>query len=318
MKTINKIILISLALLTISCEDIIETDISNVAIQIISPQNNAQIVSNVVNFQWNSIKGAKNYRVQIYNSNQAIVLDSLVSTTNFTHPLLQGGYQWRVRGENFAYQSPYSFPVNFSVIETSDLTSQQVILTSPSSGFYTNATNLNCSWQSVSVADYYELELINMTNSQTLVYQQSNITTTSVALNSTVLADEAEYQWKIKAVNGTSRTPFASRNFSIDRVNPNQSQNSLPANNSIQIVNQAINFSWTSPADIGTIQSAISYTIEFANDSAFATIIQTSTSSTATFQQSFSTAGIYYWRVKATDLAGNKSVYSTPFKFTIN
>lgn len=318
MKTINKIIIFSLALLALSCEDIIETDISNDSIQIISPQNNSEIVSNVVNFQWNSIKGAKNYRVQIYGFGQTMVLDSLVSKTAFTHPLSQGGYQWRVRGENFAYQSPYSFPVNFTVKETNDLTNQQVVLISPSSGFYTNATSLTCSWQGINVADYYELELVNVTNGQTIAYQQSNITTTSATLSTTVLTQEAEYQWKIKAVNSTSKTSFTSRNFSIDRINPNLSQNNLPANNSTQIVNQAINFSWNSPADSGTVQATISYTIEFSNDSSFATILQTSNSATATFQQSFATAGIYYWRIKATDLAGNTSAYSAPFKFTIN
>lgn len=317
MKTINKIILSSLALLVLSCEDIIETDISNDIIQTISPQNNSEIVSNVVTFQWNSLKGAKNYRVQVYASGQTVVLDSLVNKTNFTYPLSQGDYQWRVRGENFAYQSSYTFPAKFSVIETDDLSNQQVILTSPTSGFYTNATSLICSWQSINVADYYELELINITSGET-IYQQSNITTTSATLNNTILNQDAEYQWKIKAINSTSETPFASRNFSIDRINPNQPQNNLPANNSTQNVNQAIDFSWNSPSDTGIVQSSISYTIEFSNDSTFANIYQTSNSITTTFQQSFSVAGIYYWRIKATDLAGNKSIYSTPFKLTIN
>lgn len=318
MKTINKIILFSLALLVLSCEDIIETDISDDIIQIISPQNNSEIVSNVVTFQWNSLKGANKYRVQVYGTGQTVVLDSLVTKTNFTYPLSQGDYQWRVRGENSAYESSYSFPVNFSVIETDDLSNQQVILNSPANGLFTNSTSLICSWQNISAAEYYELEVTNITNGQTIIYQQSNITATSAALSNTILTQDAEYQWKIKGVNSSSQTPFFSRNFSIDRVNPNQPQNNLPANNSIQIINNEIDFSWNSPTDNGVVQSSISYIIEFSNDITFTNIFQVSNSSSTSFQQSFSAAGIYYWRIKATDLAGNNSIYSTPFKFTIN
>ena len=319
MKTISKIILLAFTLMTFSCEDVLEDDITNEIIQTISPIEGEVVSSNVVNFQWNIQKGADKYRVQVYNANQAIVLDSLVENkSNLTYPLLAGAYKWRVRGENFGYQSTYSFPVSFSVVQSTNLTSQQVVLSSPVNSLYTNNTSLTCTWQDLIPADYYELELINVTAGQTIVYQQSNITNTSVTLNSASLVQNAEYQWKIKAVNTTSQTPFSSRNFFIDRVNANQSQNSLPANNTTQIVNQAITFSWTSPADTGIIQSQISYLIEFSNTSTFATITQTSNSATATFQQTFTAAGDYYWRVKATDAAGNSSTYSIPFKFTIN
>lgn len=318
MKTLNSIILIALSIITFSCDDVFEEDITDDIIQTTYPTSNTQIESNVVSFQWNSLKGADKYRVQVYGSNQLIVLDSLVSTNHFTTSVSPGSYQWRVRGENFAYQSAYTFPIPFSVIETEDLTNQQVVLISPANSFYTNATSLTCSWQEVSVADSYDLQLIDVTHGQSVVYQQSGITSTSVTLNSTALALESEYQWKIRALNSTSQTGYTSRNFFIDRTNPNQPQNNLPATNSIQIINQPISFSWTTLADPGTIQSPVSYIIEFSNDASFATIIQTSASSTTTFSQSFTQSGIYYWRVRIKDEAGNNSANSTSFKFTIN
>lgn len=318
MKTINKILLFALAIATVSCEDIIEEDITNDTIQITSPLNGAEIESNVVNFQWNELDGADKYRVQVYNEDSAMVLDSLVNHYNFTYPILPGSYQWRVRGENSAYQTAYTFPVSFTVIESTDLTTQQVVLSSPSNNYYTNSTSLICTWSPITTADYYELELVNLTSGSTVVYQQSNITTTSITLNSTNLSQEAQYQWKIKAVNSTSMTPFATRNFYIDRTNPNQPQNSLPAHNSTQIINQAISLSWTATTDVGTIQSSLNYTIEFSNDISFATVIHSSTTSTTSYEHTLTTAGIYYWRVKATDAAGNNGAYSSPFKFTIN
>ena len=115
-----------------------------------------------------------------------------------------------------------------------------------------------------------------------------------------------------------TETPFATRNFYVDRTNPNQPQNDLPANNSLTLTaNQAITFSWIAIADIGVVQSPISYTIEFSNTSTFSTIIRTASSVTTSSPQTFTTTGDYYWRVKATDTAGNSSVFNTPFMFKI-
>ena len=231
---------------------------------------------------------------------------------------MEGNYQWRIRGENSAYNSNYTFNNNFSVFQTSDLTSQQVILSNPSDNFYTNNTSLILNWASLTAAQTYNFELINVTNSESIVSQQNNLTTTSVTLNSTLLTSDAEYRWKVKGVNSSSETAFSFRKFYLDRSNPNTPINSSPVNNSTQTQSQQINFNWSMPADVGTIQSTISYVIEFSNDINFTSILQTSDVTTTTFQQSFSTTGDYYWRVRAKDLAGNVGINSTVFKFTVN
>jgi uncharacterized protein YegP (UPF0339 family) len=320
MKVKNKlIVLLLLSLSLYSCEDILEEDISNDMVQITYPQNNQDIYSNVVNFQWIDLEGADKYRVQVYNADSNMILDSLVSTNHLSYPIAPGDYQWRIRGENSAYNSNYTFNFNFSVFLTSDLSNQQVILANPSDNFYTNNTSVILNWQSLVAATSYSFELINVTNSESIVNQQSNLTSTSLSLNNTILVADAEYRWKVKAVNSTGQTVFATRKFYLDRNNPNTSTNTLPVNNNAtQTVNQSINFSWAIPPDVGTIQSSISYTIEFSNDINFTSILQSSDSNTTSFQQSFSTAGEYYWRIKAKDLAGNSGLYSAPFKFTVN
>ncbi|MCF6133371.1 hypothetical protein [Flavobacterium wongokense] len=317
MKAISKIIIALGFISLFSCEDIIEEDITNDTVIIVSPQNNQDIYSNVVNFQWNELDGADKYRVQVY-SNSSVIVDSLVSQNHLSMPMTAGDYQWRIRGENFAYNSNYTFNYNFSVIATTDLTNQQTILNSPSDNFYTNNANVILNWQSLAAASTYSFELINVTNGESIVNQQSNLTATSLTLNSTILANDAQYKWKIKAVNTTSQTAFSFRNFYLDRSNPNTPTNTLPATDATYNANQQINFSWGIPADVGTIQSTISYVIEFSNNINFTSILQSSNATTASFQQSFATSGDYYWRVKAKDLAGNTGLYSTPFRFTIN
>ena len=319
MKILNKILFLLLVLFAFSCEDIIEKDITNDTIQIISPVNGTVISSNVTTFQWNSLKGAKNYRVQVFNSSQALVIDSLVKNkVNLMTTLSQGQYQWKVRGENFAYQSNYTLPAAFSVVPSTDLTAQQVILTNPTNNYYTNSTSVTLGWQNLDAATSYSLELVNVTNGSSVVYQQANILTNSVTLTGINLAQDAEYQWKIKALNATAQTPFAIRTLFIDRAIPNLSQNSLPANNSIQLANQALIFNWSVSTSSGVIQSPISYTIEFSNSISFSSLIQTSNTAVNSFQQTFTASGDYYWRIKAIDTAGNNSGYSMPFKFTIN
>ena len=170
----------------------------------------------------------------------------------------------------------------------------------------------------MSVAQSYSFELINVTNGQSIVNQQSNLTATTLTLNNTLLSVDSEYRWKIKAVNATTQSQYSSRRILLDRVVPNQPTNVSPTDNHIQIINQQLSFNWNIPNDVGTIQSVITYDIEFSNNSTFSPIFQTSTVSDTNFQQIFTTSGNYYWRVKAKDGAGNIGVPSNYYKFTVN
>jgi heme/copper-type cytochrome/quinol oxidase subunit 2 len=319
MKTINKIILLALVIISFSCTDVLEEDITDNTIQIISPTEGNLLTNSTVNFQWNWLKGADKYRIQIFNSNQVIVLDSLVKNKlNLNYTLPTGGYKWRVRGENFAYQSIFSFPVSFSTAVSNILTNQMVSLSIPNDNFFTKSTTLALLWQPITTATSYDVEIV--TSAGNLILPTTTVTSPTIILNSTQLALEANYIWKVKAKNSTTNTetPFASRTFSVDRTDPNLPQNNLPANNSLTIpVNQAITFSWTAITDSGAIQSPISYTIEYSNTNAFSTIIRTVNTLTTTSQQTFVTTGDYYWRVKATDAAGNNSAFTVPFMFKI-
>ena len=318
MKTISKILLGLLILTFYNCEDILEEDISDDIVFTIYPTQDLIIESNVVNFQWNTLEGADDYRLQIFNTSQVKLVDTLIARTQITIPLSEGNYQWRVRGENSAYESTYSLPISFVVNESEDLASQQVILASPVNNFMTNSNSFTISWNSLSAADYYNFQLINNTLGGTIVFQQNNILTNTLTLNNTILSQDGSYTWKIKGVNGLSETVFSSRDFSLDTILPNQPVNGLPANNSIQTINQNINFNWSIAADSGVIQSSISYRIEISNDVNFTTILQASNISTNSFQQLFNSTGDYYWRVRAVDAAGNNGPFSNAFKFTIN
>lgn len=317
MKTLNKIIPFLFVLLLVSCEDVFEEDISDDIIVVVSPKDNTTIESNVVNFQWNELDGAKKYRLQVLDLNETIVVDSLVTKTSLNIPLLTGSYQWKVRGENFAYESNYSAVSNFSMVTTDDLSNQQVVLTSPDNNVYKNSTDLTIKWQKLAAATSYYVEVINTTTSES-VYKSESTTETSVTLNSTNLTKDANYQWKVRGINSTSQTAqFSSRNFFIDTVVPGVPVNSLPAVNAVITNNVSTTFTWVSPTDTGTVQSPLLYTIEFSTTNTFTTLFYTTNNATTSYQRIFTTIGDYYWRIKTTDAAGNVSAYSAPFKFTV-
>lgn len=317
MKTINKLIIIASAILAYSCEDILEENISNDTVQILSPVNNSAIESNVVSFKWNTLNGADKYHIQVYESNQVLVLDSLTSKTSITLPLNAGKYMWRVRGENYAYESIYSFPSNFSTSIPNDLTNQQVILTTPENNKFINFINVTLNWEVLKNATTYSLKLVNTANSQE-VYSKTDLTGTSLTLDLPTLVD-GTYEWRLKAKNADTETKqYSANKFNIDRTVPNQPKNTLPADKSTQTVNSSVTYTWSIATDTGNVKSPISYIIEFASDIDFNNIIQTQNSNSTTLQQTFSNTGIYYWRVRAVDGAGNIGINSTGFKITVN
>ncbi len=301
-----------------SCDDILEENISDDLITPITPTAESVITNNLINFSWNAADGADDYRLQILDNNQnnLIVLDSVVSSTSFQHPLDPGNYQWRIRGENFAYETAYSFPISFSVVASSDLTNQSVILNTPTDNLYTNSTNILFTWNDLQFADSYTFELVKNLNGQTTVSQQTGITATNYSVNASVFDVDAAYIWKVKAINTTTETTFATRSILLDREAPNQPSLVSPTDGET-ITTIDIDFNWTLGQDSGNIQSTVESVLEIAQDANFNTIVETITVSNGTSQQvSIENIGTYYWRVRAKDAAQNVSSYSIQRSFT--
>lgn len=319
MKTKNNILFLALLVCLYSCDDIIEQDISDETVTVIYPKNGVQIESNVVNFQWNEVDGADDYRLQVYSTNQNIVVDTVVSSSHFTLGLLSGNYQWRVRGENFAYETAYSFPESFTLVETTDLTNQQVQLASPASGLYTKNQALTFSWLSVNAAQYYNFELINVTSGNSIVHQESEIEENSHTLDEGVITQDAQYQWKVKAVNpdNDTETVYSTRIFYVDTTAPNQPQNLTPEDNESLDVNQVISFDWSVPSDTGVITSPISFIFQLSEDESFENIVYSQSTTSSSLEHTITLEGDYYWRIRAVDQAGNESLYSNVFELNI-
>lgn len=118
-KQLGILVLLSVFL---SCEELAMTpDISKLRISLLAPANGSIVSEGNVIFSWEDISDAEAYQIQVATPNfenaSQILADTIVPVTSFTTELMQGAYQWRVKGRNDSYETEYSSN-NFTV--TSD------------------------------------------------------------------------------------------------------------------------------------------------------------------------------------------------------
>ncbi len=292
-----------------SCEEILlENDISDKTVSLVAPFNDATFTSTGITFSWEPVEDADEYRIQIARPNfenpLEIVVDELTEETFSTQQLNIGTYQWRVKAVNSAYETAYTTRT-INVISNDDFQNNTVILSSPATNLITNTNVQNLNWQPVIGAVSYQLQVTNASN--VLVLDQ---TLTSSNYNYTFV--DGNFQWRVRASNGTLQTLFSSRSILVDTTAPNTPVLSLPANNST-IVENDVTFSWTRTPINGSNEND---TIKIYSDSGLTNLIEES-QTTSPFTTNLDD-GTYYWIVVATDEAGNVGTQSTTFKVTIN
>ena len=110
---IKKMAAIMVLISLYSCEQLIEVDdISSETVTILAPTDNITIDNTTVNFSWEAMEFAETYHLQIakpsFNSAQEIVEDTTITSTNFIKSLSSGSYQWRIKANNFGYETSYT------------------------------------------------------------------------------------------------------------------------------------------------------------------------------------------------------------------
>lgn len=108
----QKLVLVILIFGFVGCEYITEVgDLSGKSIMVLAPKNGT-VVDSIATFTWEALEEAENYHLQVakpsFENASQIVIDTLMTKTNYTKPLGTGNYEWRVRGENSGYVTAYS------------------------------------------------------------------------------------------------------------------------------------------------------------------------------------------------------------------
>lgn len=321
-KLIIRCVILSMCMF-MSCQDVLEEDIEDDQVIAVYPLQNEIVSGNSILFQWQYLDGADDYRVQVQDEvTQVTVIDSLVEgSTTLTMVIDPGMYSWRVRGENFAYQTPYTFPIDFQVVESDDLTNQIVSIVAPSANFYTNdVSNISLNWNGISTADSYTFQLDRtVSNVTNLVYEEIGLTGTTYNVNSSLFTVDAIFPLKVKALNSSNSTETVYSSVSVfyDTESPGNPVLGTPADDADFSVSTAFDFTWSTSGETGEVQSPITYTVEFSTDAAFSTIYASTFSSTTSASYTFTELGTFYWRIIANDEAGNSTVSSNTGFFNI-
>lgn len=122
MNKIIKAILITYIIIYLpGCTDIIETDISNNKINLISPGKDVEVDCDTISFFWDEIDDATKYQLQVVSPNfdnvRYFLLDTITSKNRYTITLNANSYEWRVRAKNDYYTTAF-FYNNFTIVDS--------------------------------------------------------------------------------------------------------------------------------------------------------------------------------------------------------
>lgn len=292
-----------------SCEEIFFIDdISKATIGLIAPTDNTIFDTQQINLNWTPIEGAEEYQLQIarpsfLNAGQ-IVIDTILSNTTFNVELSPGEYQWRAKGINSAYTTSYSTN-SFSIIT---LNPNDVLkLTNPENNLISNDLKQHLSWEAVSYANTYRLQLWKPNTSGEKV-QDVLVKSTDTIIS----FNEGTYIWQVRAENENYNTNYSSRSVLIDVTVPNTPQLLTPTNLD-KTINRIVQFSWQRENKEGSAE--LDSLFIYSNEELTQIVHKEKVlGKQLTLELN---PNSYYWVVKSYDVAGNESEKSETFSFTV-
>jgi hypothetical protein len=112
----RKLIILTLALAVVACDDFFEKDLSDDKVQVVAPVDGATAPEGEITFAWRAMDGARSYRVTVVSPSfaEASTLaadtlmhnDSLSMKLSLRLQLAAGSYQWSISARNSAYTTP--------------------------------------------------------------------------------------------------------------------------------------------------------------------------------------------------------------------
>lgn len=216
-----------IALVLTNCDDIIEVpEIDKEQITVLAPLDGTILNSNEVSFNWNALEDARSYKIEVAQPNFSnaaqIVLDSImeqdtlgVIRTKIQQTLLNGNYEWRVKGLNGGIETPFTtngFTVNGD--ENIDLTPPNTpALIAPSDGFAQDETNISFTWTREDISGSAERDSIYIYTDDTL----QNLETKGLGANKSYDAtlNTNTYYWVVQAFDAAGNKSADSNVFSL-------------------------------------------------------------------------------------------------------
>lgn len=259
---------------------------------------------------WGSAAGANAYRLQLATDNtfNAVTYDqaNIGSTSHAPSGLLNNTtYYWRVSAGNEGGYSSFSSSRSFTTLP--DVPASPA-LSVPIAGATNQSTGFSISWNTVSGASHYGLQIATDSLFTAMTVNQDSLVGTSAVISG--LANNSVYYWRVRGINVAGYGPFSSpRQFETISNIPAAPGLVAPAHAALNIP-LATTLSWNA------VSAANSYSVQVSTDSLFSTTVADLQGiSLTTFDlQGLSPDSIYYWRVRGTGVGG-AGAYSTTRSF---
>jgi len=266
---------------------------------------------NSITLQCSTASGAQIYLFQIADDETfTTIFWGLGDTGTEQTPTLawDGTYYWRVRtsdnANNYAFSTTWSFTLDREGPSTP-------ALVSPSNNYYTTDTTPYLDWSEPADAVGYHLQVDTTASFSSPIIQVypsvSHFTTTTLA--------EDTYYWRVRAKDAYDNWSgwSAYRTLTVDTTAPDAPVLSTPTDDFETNDNMPL-LDWVEVAETAVFKLQVD-TI----DTFISTIVDQTNIADSYYQIVSSLSdGTYYWRVRATDSAGNTGLWSTIRSFKID
>jgi len=255
---------------------------------------------------WNSVANATGYAVMVATTSDFSVsfAEGSVSSTQFVVSGLANAatYYWEVNAFSANGTSPWSGAWHFSTVIT---TPAAPVLAGPASGTGDQGTSITLSWNTATNAASYGIQVSSTSNFTTFTFNKTGVTTLSEAV--TGLALNTTYYWQVNATNAGGTSAWSGAwSFSTVGSVPVVPTLVSPSNSALTGLSPTL--SWS------LVIGATTYGLQVSTSAAFGSTVFSQTALTSNSQPITLTAGIYYWRARATN-AGGSSTWSASWLF---
>ncbi len=279
-----------------------------------SPANNTAISGTSVLFRWNEVSGATKYQLEVLRGSESIPFKDVTVgqiTMSEQFGFLRDGtqYRWRVRAGNNTGWGTWSAYFNFSGGQLPNVPT----LISPIGDTSVSGRQVTFSWQPVTGATNYELEIVNTRTGAFVT--KAPVGNTTASSQRGFDDDGSEYRWRVRAASAEGWGAWSNYATFVNGGAPGAPVLTFPLHNE-KISRTWINFEWK------PVVGADRYQLEITKEgSPYRTVVVNNM--TTSLQSDFVADGSSYtWKVKSGNINGWSSNYSatrtfivgTPFK----
>jgi hypothetical protein len=265
--------------------------------------------------QWSWPLYASDFFIQIANNPafNSLVLETTTGGDNhynFDPDTAGGVYYWRVLAGSTAGDSAYSPTRSFTVDNTGPAAAPA--LSMPANGGVITTATTAFKWMTTMGATRYEFQIDEQGQSfGSLYYGNVNVMGTTLTPPALPIG---VYEWRVRGLDAVGNpSPWSA----TSTLNVNVAAPAVPV---LTTANNAVFPSISPFLDWADAARATMYNIQISTNAAFTNIIENSAGPSASeFTPSNITLnGVYYWRVRSTNVHGVQSAFSASRMFTVD